>query len=607
MATPLQSWFEDASSALAYSICGSQGAAPPFNDVANFLQEQWSRLPDYLRFPMKAATLLFDTAGIFRAGRMLHCCQPSVRARILENARNRGTGVERDLLRYYESLATLALHGRANSPGVTPHMPALPPLESAPAPEMDCDIAVIGSGPGGAITACLLAEAGKDVLLIEEGPHLRLQSCAPFSLEEMRQKYRNGGQTVALGRNKVAYVEGCCVGGGSEINSGLYHRTPAEVLQHWQKEFSVRECAATDLLPHFEAGEADLSVSHLPGGAPEASLRLDAGARTLGWKSVEVPRWFKYSDGSGTGGTRQSMTETFVPRFLRAGGRLISSTRAKALRDEHGTILVEALHRQQRRISIRAQTVFVCAGAVQTPALLRRSGFARNVGNALRLHPTIKVLARFADPVNSRDMGVPVHQVKEFAPALSFGCSISTPSYVALGLLDHPAERARVSSEWRHMANYYAMTAAEGFGTIRVVPGFRDPLVRYHLANVDRASLAIGLRRLCKLLLEAGAVDLFPAIARHPAVRTRRDVDALPESLPEGAANLMTIHLFSSCPMGENVARCATNSFGQLHDHPRIYVNDASLLCTAPAVNPQGTIMAIARRNVLNFLHQSRR
>ena len=45
----------------------------------------------------------------------------------------------------------------------------------------------------------------------------------------MVQKYRNGGQTVALGRNKIAYVEGRCVGGGSEINSGLYHRTPPEV------------------------------------------------------------------------------------------------------------------------------------------------------------------------------------------------------------------------------------------------------------------------------------------------------------------------------------------------------------------------------------------
>ncbi|MGL4500300.1 MAG: NAD(P)-binding protein, partial [Planktothrix sp.] len=77
------------------------------------------------------------------------------------------------------------------------------------------EIAVIGSGPGGAITACLLAEAGRDVLLIEEGAYLSLESCEPFSVEEMIQKYRNGGLTAAFGQPKIQYVEGRCVGGGS--------------------------------------------------------------------------------------------------------------------------------------------------------------------------------------------------------------------------------------------------------------------------------------------------------------------------------------------------------------------------------------------------------
>jgi len=101
-------------------------------------------------------------------------------------------------------------------------------------PLLRCEIAVVGSGPGGAITACLLAEAGRDVLLIEEGPNLGLESCLPFSIDEMAQKYRNGGLTSTLGRVKVQYVEGRCVGGGSEINSGLYHRTPLDILEKWR-------------------------------------------------------------------------------------------------------------------------------------------------------------------------------------------------------------------------------------------------------------------------------------------------------------------------------------------------------------------------------------
>ena len=41
---------------------------------------------------------------------------------------------------------------------------------------------------------------------------------------------------------------------------------------------------------------------------------------------------------------------------------------------------------------------------------------------------------------------------------------------------------------------------------------------------------------------------------------------------------------------------------GAVPGFPNLFVNDASLLCTAPGVNPQGSIMALARRNVMKFL-----
>lgn len=106
---------------------------------------------------------------------------------------------------------------------------------------LPCDVLVIGSGPGGSITACLLAEAGKDVLLLEEGPLLDVDFPPSFSPEEMRQKYRNGGMTIALGKTRVAYVEGRCVGGGSEINAGLYHRLPDDIQTQWQKSHRIAD------------------------------------------------------------------------------------------------------------------------------------------------------------------------------------------------------------------------------------------------------------------------------------------------------------------------------------------------------------------------------
>lgn len=615
----MDAWFHDTVSALAYSIARQHGTSgyanlsPPYNDLTRFALEQWGRTPDYLRLPMRMLTLTEDLAGLLSTGALFHSRPPEVRAAALQRAKKSSLSFRRDLVRYYESLVTLALYSRSSESG-SPRLQAqnelaLPTVQQAivtqPGPFLKCEIAVVGSGPGGAITACLLAEAGRDVLLIEEGPYFTQESCAPFSREEMLQKYRNGGQTVALGKNKVAYVEGRCVGGGSEINSGLYHRVPPEILEDWRKEFEVEGLDVKEMVPHFEACERDLCVSLLPGLAPTASLKLKLGADRLGWKSLEVPRWFRY-EGQTREGTRQTMTRTYIPRFLGAAGRLLTETRVRRLDHAVGRWRVEARHRSAGPVRVEAESVFVCAGAVQTPALLRRSGIKGRVGDSLRLHPTVKVVAEFGEPVNSADMGVPVHQVKEFAPRLSFGCSISSPPYLALGLLDYPDEMTSFGVRWPHMANYYAMVAAEGTGNVRPLPGFRDVLVRHNLTQGDRCNLADGLGKLCKLLFEAGARALFPSLQGGLKLTSVRDLERLPSVLNDGQASLMTIHLFSTCPMGERRTRAAVDSFGKVHGFEGLYVSDASLLCGPPGVNPQGTIMALARRNALHFLQNRR-
>lgn len=609
-------WFHDVASALAYSLALPHEAAPtltpPYNDLTQFILRQHAQLPDYLQSPMKLATWEFDTLGILRGGKSFHHQSPEQRARQIAAWRNSGLSFQRDLIRYFESLATLALYSRnaagepANQPALKPGIPSEPNPDDPPR-EMRAEIVVIGSGPGGAITACLLAEAGREVLLIEEGTHYSLSSCAPFSIDEMQQKYRNGGQTVALGKNKIAYVEGRCVGGGSEINSGLYHRTPPDILERWKEEFQVQALSETDLLPNFEQCERDVSVSFLPHAAPPASLKLHDGATQLGWKSLEIPRWFRYDESASTSaapGKRQSMTETFIPRFLKAGGKLQANSRAERIRQDGPGWTIEVTVSGRSPMRIGAEQLFLCAGAVHTPTLLRRSGITRNIGDALQVHPTAKIVARFPDPVNSSAMGVPVHQVKEFSPRLSLGCSISSPAYVALGMLDHPEAARETAHSWQNHATYYAMITSEGRGCIRTLPRFRDPLVRYALTERDRRNLADGLRKLAQTLFAAGATALFPSLTRGPGLRDDSGLKNIPEILPDGIANLMTIHLFSSCPMGEDQSKCATDSFGRVHGFKNLFVNDASLLCTAPGVNPQGTIMALARRNTLHFLAQ---
>ena len=169
-------------------------------------------------------------------------------------------------------------------------------------------------------------------------------------------------------------------------------------------------------------------------------------------------------------------------------------------------------------------------------------------------------------------------------------------------MLDHPEAARETSRTWQKTATYYAMITSEGQGTVRSLPTFRDPLVRYTLTETDRRNLSDGLRKLSQALFAAGATELFPSLTRGTVLRDATCLSKIPDVLPDSLANLMTIHLFSSCPMGEDQSKCATDSFGRVHGFKNLYVNDASLLCTAPGVNPQGSIMAIARRNALNFL-----
>ncbi|MFN7937884.1 MAG: GMC family oxidoreductase [Bryobacteraceae bacterium] len=464
---------------------------------------------------------------------------------------------------------------------------------------------VIGSGPGGATTAHLLAESGKQVLMLEEGPHLPLESCPPFSMDEMTQKYRAGGLNPALGDAKVAFAEGRTVGGGSEINSGLYHRTPDEILDRWRSEFLLRDTTSHDLLPHFLYSEQSLEVGTYPGPIPLASRKLEQGAKHLGWKVLEVPRWFKYDGTTGPDGcprgTRQSMTKTFVPRALKAGASLLSDSRVQRLRRDGNRWMLDILQRG-KSLKIEANTVYVCGSAIQTPLLLRRSGITRNVGNTLAMHPTVKAVALFDEAVNHEALGVAVHQVKEFSPRIGFGCSISSQPHLALALSDYASCNALVQSNWRHMAIYYAMITGPATGRIRGIFGLPDPLIRYQLTPQDLRDLAKGLRKLSQLLLAAGARIVLPSLAGGREIQAEDELTKIPGTLTASRSNLMTIHLFSSCPMGEDRGRCAVDSFGRVHGVPGLIVNDASIIPTAMGVNPQGTIMALARRNTLHAM-----
>lgn len=452
---------------------------------------------------------------------------------------------------------------------------------------------VIGSGAGGAITAALLAEAGRDVLVLEEGPWVEPGEVEPYSLDQMVHQYRRGGVTAALGLPSIAYAEGRCAGGSTEVNAGLYHLADEETLGRWRRTHAVAGLTGEELAPHALATREAVSVQPLPGPAPPASEKLVDGARAMGWEAIEVPRWFRYD---GERPVKQSMVETYLPRARAAGAEIQTEIRVHALERRGG----RAAGAQTGAGLVTAEHVWVCAGAIGTPALLQRSGIRRHVGGTLQMHPTIKLVARFDEPLAAIDE-VPVHQVKPPGSRLSFGGSASRPGLIALALVDDWQTNRAAADDWRSAAVYYAAIRPEGRGRVTVLPRLEDPLVTYALSREDMRLLGQGLEQLARMMLAAGARSVHPSVPNAGMITDAARVDGLGRRVTRSAASLMTVHLFSSVPMGE-AAHCPVDSYGNVRGVRNLRVNDASLLPSAPGINPQGTVMAIAHRNVAAHL-----
>jgi choline dehydrogenase-like flavoprotein len=468
---------------------------------------------------------------------------------------------------------------------------------------LSTEVLVIGSGAGGAVTAARLAEAGRQVVVAEEGPWVDPDAHEPFSLGEMVTKYRHRGLQAALGNPAIAYTEGRCVGGSTEINSGLYHRLPDYLAEEWQRVYDIDDFDPRTLAGYAARVEEEMGVTTLPTAPPPSSAVLERGATKLGWRNVEFARVFRYDEAGR--GTKQTMTRTLLPKAAAAGAQIVPECRVVRLERRDGRVVAARCRRRHpdggvEHLRITAEHVVVCAGAIHTPALLQRSGIRRNVGRGLLMHPTVKIAARFPHPVDHGD--VPMHRVTEFAPHLTIGGSASRKGYIAMALAEATHDIAGPLEAWENISIYYAAIRSEGSGRVIAVPGLRAPLVSYTLTNGDMSRLARGMVHLGEVLLAAGATELYPSVVGGPVARSLDDLGRWWDRADRTRTNLQTVHLFSTVRMGNDRSRTGADSYGRVWDHENLYVNDGSLLPDAPGVNPQAAIMTIATRNTEHLL-----
>ena len=144
------------------------------------------------------------------------------------------------------------------------------------------DVCIVGSGPGGAVAAATLAQAGWRVLLIERGA-FRPAEQLKFRLLDMPRLGRLDVTTSA----RVALHQGNVLGGGSIIWGAVAMMSPKFIFDEWAEVSEVTTIDADALAPHY-AYVADISPPEkraqnfgLIGGATPSNLKEDARCAEL--------------------------------------------------------------------------------------------------------------------------------------------------------------------------------------------------------------------------------------------------------------------------------------------------------------------------------------
>ena len=471
-----------------------------------------------------------------------------------------------------------------------------------------CEVLIIGTGAGGSSVAAILAEAGVNVLMLEEGAHIPASEAPAGISRSMLRMWRGGGLLTTLG-SQIAYAEGRCVGGGTEINSAIFQRTPEKVLKAWASANALGDFTPASLAPYFDRAAWAVNASLTPGEpGPPTDILARAGT-AMGWQVSKLERGQQTCVGTNlctaacpTGG-KQSMTATLIPKALVRGATLLPNVRVQKLIREKSRIAgAEAIvtaNGDRRPVSITADHVFLCAGTTGTSALLDRSGITDR--RTFQLHPTLRVLARFPEAINAHRYRLPLAAITEFMPDLRFGGSVFTLPTYGMTIAEDWRQRAGWLPDHARHAIYYAMIKPDGVGRIRTIPGVAEPIVTYTLTERDWRRVWDGARLLARGLFAAGAEQVTPSVIGHRGWHDERAA-ALDDRPPHpGRIALMTIHLFASCPMGETEFQ-TVDSFGRLKAYDNAIIADGSVLPGAPGVNPQGTIMALAMRAADAFL-----
>jgi choline dehydrogenase-like flavoprotein len=488
--------------------------------------------------------------------------------------------------------------------------------------DLEADVVVVGSGSGGGVVAGTLAERGLKVVVVEAGGYFDESDFNQLELWAYQNLYYRGGPVPTLDGN-VSLQAGANLGGGTTINWTNCLRTTPWVREEWAREHGLEGVDGAAYDHHLDAVLDRISANDECSDFNGPSQRLREGAEALGWSFTRVVRnadpssydpgtagYIGFGDQSGS---KQSMTKTYLQDAAGAGADILVRTGATRILVEGGRAAgIEARYEDPETghaagVVVRAPQVVVACGALESPALLLRSGIGGPaVGDHLHLHPCTAVLGVY-DEDQRAWWGAPhTGVVDEFADTGGgWGFLLETAQYTtgvgasAIPLLGRAHKEAL--AEYRFGSTSIALLRDRGHGRV-TIDGDGAAVHTYALTDeVDVANARHGIETQARLHEAAGAREIRALAAGMPRWRRGDDLGAFigqAQRVPLrfGGHRLFSAHQMGSCRMGTDPRSSVAGPWGELHDTPGVWIGDSSAFPSASGTNPMISIMALARR-----------
>lgn len=501
------------------------------------------------------------------------------------------------------------------------------PFGPSPA-RIDCDVAIVGTGAGGGITAELLARAGLQVVLVEEGP---LRTSGDFDQRETTaypQLYQESAARKTADK-AITILQGRCVGGSTTVNWTSSFRTPEATLRHWQERFGLADFGNDALAPYFQQCESRLGIAPWLTAPNENNDLLRRGAARLGIPAAAIPRNVKGCWNLGSCGlgcptnAKQSMLVTTIPTALERGATLLVQTRAERFELANGRVtalLCSAEKTAAQRAGagssatkIVAKHYVMAAGAINSPALLLRSQAPDPhglLGRRTFLHPVVLSAAAFEQKVEGWQ-GAPQsiysdHFLETQPIDGPMGYKLEAPPLhpviFASTIFGAGREYSEIMRDFPHTHVLLALLR-DGFheqspGGAVALRSDGSPVLDYSLNEFVMEGARRALLSMAEIQFAAGARRVAPAHESARPYTSWAEAKSAIASLPMRPllARVVSAHVMGGCGMAADARRGVTRPDGTHWQLSNLSIHDGSLFPTSIGANPQLSIYGIVNR-----------